>query len=74
MLTVMELLDVKPLASHQLELSFSDGTQGVFNGADYLATRSGTLLDARKLGSAEIGVREIGGNWWGKLGSEQNFD
>ncbi|CAM5785518.1 DUF2442 domain-containing protein [Ottowia pentelensis] len=43
---MIKLLNAKPLASHQLELSFSDGTQGVFNGAAYLATRSGPLLEA----------------------------
>ena len=43
---MIKLLDVKPLKAHLLELSFSDHSQGVFDGAAYLATRRGPLLDA----------------------------
>jgi Protein of unknown function (DUF2442) len=44
--TVMKLLDVQPLKAHTLALSFSDDSQGVFDGAAYLATRQGPLLEA----------------------------
>ena len=43
--TVIKLLDVKTIAPHQLELAFSDHTLGVFNGANYLASRQGPLLE-----------------------------
>jgi len=43
---VIKLLNVKSLKTHVLELSFSDHSQGVFDGATYLATRQGPLLDA----------------------------
>lgn len=43
---MIKLLDVKPMKAHVLELSFSDHTQGVFDGAAYLATRQGPLLEA----------------------------
>ncbi|WP_296873296.1 DUF2442 domain-containing protein [Tibeticola sp.] len=42
---MIKLLLVKPLAPHQLELHFSDGTHGLFDGAQYLSSRSGPLLD-----------------------------
>lgn len=42
---MIKLLLVKPLAPHQLKLHFSDGAQGVFEGAEYLAARSGPLLE-----------------------------
>ena len=42
---VIKLLLVKSLAPHQLELHFSDRTQGVFEGAEYLASRNGPLLE-----------------------------
>ena len=42
---MIKLLDVKTLASQQLELSFSDQTRGVFDGAHYLASRQGPLLE-----------------------------
>jgi Protein of unknown function (DUF2442) len=44
--TVIKLLDVKPLMGHSLALSFSDHSQGVFDGTAYLATRQGPLLEA----------------------------
>ena len=44
--TLIKLLDVKTLTPHQLELSFSDHTRGVFDGAHYLASRQGPLLEA----------------------------
>jgi Protein of unknown function (DUF2442) len=45
-LTVIKLLEVKTIAPHQLELLFSDHSQGVFDGAHYLASRQGPLLEA----------------------------
>ena len=44
--TVIKLLNANPTKPHVLELSFSDHTQGVFDGAAYLATRQGPLLEA----------------------------
>ncbi len=43
---MIKLLDVKSVAPHHLDLSFSDHTRGVFDGADYLASRQGPLLEA----------------------------
>jgi len=43
---VIKLLNVKSLKTHVLELGFSDHSQGVFDGATYLATRQGPLLEA----------------------------
>jgi hypothetical protein len=43
---VIKLLDVETIAIHQLELTFSDQTQGIFDGAQYLADRHGPLLEA----------------------------
>lgn len=43
---MIKLLDVKTTAPHQLELTFSNHTHGVFDGADYLASRQGPLLEA----------------------------
>ena len=40
----MKLLDVKTIAAHQLELTFSDPTQGGFDGARYLADHKGPSL------------------------------
>lgn len=40
------MLAVKPLKAQALELSFSDHTHGVFDGASHLATRQGLLLEA----------------------------
>jgi Protein of unknown function (DUF2442) len=43
---VIKLLDVKSQAPHTLELMFSDHTHGFFDGADYLGSRKGPLLEA----------------------------
>ena len=43
--TVIKLLHVKTIAPHQLELTFSDHSIGVFDGANYLASRQCPLLD-----------------------------
>ena len=43
---MIKLLEVKTLKAHVLELSFSDHSHGVFDGAAYLATRQGPLLEA----------------------------
>lgn len=43
--TVIKLLHVKTIAPHQLELTFSDHSIGVFDGANYLASRQGPLLE-----------------------------
>ena len=42
---MIKLLDFKTIAPHQLELTFSDHTQGVFDGANYLSSRQGPLLE-----------------------------
>ena len=42
---MIKLLDVKTIAPHQLELTFSDHSLGVFDGANYLASRQGLLLE-----------------------------
>lgn len=42
---MIKLLDAKTIAPHQLELTFSDHTHGVFDGANYLSSRQGPLLD-----------------------------
>jgi hypothetical protein len=42
---VIKLLDVKTIAPHQLELTFSDHSLGVFDGANYLVSRQGPLLE-----------------------------
>ena len=43
---MIKLLNVHAPRAHQLELTFSDHTQGVFDGAAYLSTRQGPLLEA----------------------------
>lgn len=43
---MIKLLDAKVLKAHTLELSFSDHSHGVFDGAAYLAARRGPLLEA----------------------------
>lgn len=43
---MIKLLNVTPTKPHVLQLSFSDHTQGVFDGAAYLSTRQGPLLEA----------------------------
>ena len=43
--TVIKLLDVQAIKPHQLELTFSDHTHGIFDGARYLSTRQGPLLE-----------------------------
>lgn len=43
--TVIKVLNARKLDTFNLEIDFSDRTQGVFDGAAYLATRSGPLLD-----------------------------
>ncbi|MDP3425065.1 MAG: DUF2442 domain-containing protein [Burkholderiaceae bacterium] len=43
---MIKLLNVKPVNANMLELGFSDHTQGVFNGAAYISTRQGPLLEA----------------------------
>ena len=42
---MIKLLDAKNIAPHQLELTFSDHSHGVFDGALYLASRQGPLLE-----------------------------
>ena len=43
--TVIKVLHLKPLGRFQLDLSFSDGSHGVFDGSEYLATRHGPMLE-----------------------------
>jgi hypothetical protein len=42
---VIKLLNVKPLSAHRLELIFSDQSHGIFDGAHYLLSRQGPLLE-----------------------------
>jgi hypothetical protein len=42
---VIKVLQLNPLGNFQLELSFSDGSHGVFDGSDYLTHRSGPMLE-----------------------------
>ncbi len=42
---MIKVLNARPAGDFKLELDFSDHTQGVFDAAAYLATRSGPLLD-----------------------------
>jgi hypothetical protein len=44
-LTVIEVLNIRHIATFKLEIDFSDHTQGVFDAVAYLASRSGPLLD-----------------------------
>ena len=43
--TVIKLLYVKTIAPHQLDLRFSDHSHGVFDGAHYLSSLQGPLLE-----------------------------
>ena len=42
----MKLLDATPVGGYRLELAFSDGTHGFFDGSAYLSTRQGPLLES----------------------------
>lgn len=42
---MIKVLQLRPLGVFQLELSFSDGSQGVLDGAEYLASRNGPMLE-----------------------------
>ncbi|OYT93729.1 MAG: hypothetical protein CFE43_03175 [Burkholderiales bacterium PBB3] len=42
---MIKVLNVRQIAAFKLELDFSDHTQGVFDAATYLASRTGPLLD-----------------------------
>ena len=42
---MIKVLNARLLDAFRLELDFSDQTQGVFDAAAYLASRSGPLLD-----------------------------
>lgn len=42
---MIKVLNARKADAFKLELDFSDHTQGVFDAAAYLATRSGPLLD-----------------------------
>jgi Protein of unknown function (DUF2442) len=44
-LTVIKVLNIRQMATFKLEIDFSDHTQGVFDAAVYLSSRSGPLLD-----------------------------
>ena len=62
---MIKVLQLKPLGDFQLELSFSDGSHGMFDGAEYLAGRSGPMLEP--LRSASYFARcfvEAGGLCW----------
>jgi Protein of unknown function (DUF2442) len=43
---VIKLLNIHHTAPWEIELEFSDSTQGRFDGKDYLNSRNGPLLDA----------------------------
>lgn len=43
---MIKILECKVLADFTLELNFSNGEAGHFDGRSYLASRSGPLLDA----------------------------
>lgn len=62
---MIKVLQIRPLGDFQLELSFSDGTHGVLDGADYLSSRSGPVLEP--LRNASYFARcfvEAGGLCW----------
>ena len=42
---MIKVLNARLVDTFQLEIDFSDHTQGVFDAASYLAQRSGPLLD-----------------------------
>ena len=42
---MIKVLDIKVVDSFVLELTFSNGDTGHFDGADYLAARNGPLLE-----------------------------
>jgi Protein of unknown function (DUF2442) len=44
-LIVIKVLNIKVIDSFGLELTFSNGDTAHFDGAEYLASRSGSLLD-----------------------------
>ncbi len=52
---MIKVLNIRLIRDFKLELDFSDQTQGIFDGAAYLATRSGPLLD--KLRDADYFAR-----------------
>ena len=52
---MIKVLNARPVGPFKLELDFSDHTQGVFDAAAYLTSRSGPLLD--KLCDAEYFAR-----------------
>ena len=43
---MIKVLNTRLVAPFKLEIDFSDHTQGVFDGATYLADKAGPLLDA----------------------------
>jgi hypothetical protein len=40
-----KLLTAKAIGPHRLELSFSDKSHGIFDGENYLSSRTGSLLE-----------------------------
>ena len=42
---MIKILNIRHIATFKLEIDFSDHTQGVFDAAVYLSSRSGPLLD-----------------------------
>jgi Protein of unknown function (DUF2442) len=42
---VIKILDIKTMSDFVLEISFSNGETAHFDGADYLASRAGSLLE-----------------------------
>lgn len=43
---MIKVLEIKPLSEFVLEISFSNGETAHFDGADYLSSRTGSLLEA----------------------------
>ncbi len=43
---MIKILDIKPVADYVLEINFSNGDIAHFDGAHYLSSRTGSLLDA----------------------------
>lgn len=63
--TVIQVLQLKPLGDFQLDLSFSDGSHGVFDGTEYLASRNGPMLEPlRNAGYFARCFVEAGGLCW----------
>lgn len=43
---MIKVLNIKPVADYVLEINFSNGESGHFEGSKYLSSRTGSLLDS----------------------------